>query len=124
MTNDTERVPLGLRLEGLAMQMADAAIQTNDPALQDYALTVSELAQQHREEYVRIHGGNGREVPTYAQGIALARFLRRGFSDEVHAGDRHAHVARGGAGLSDDYLYVRLADGYEGGIDRDGAVST
>lgn len=63
------------------------------------------------------------EVPTVEQGIALARFLRPHFR-EPRPGGRYAQVSRGGAGLSDDYLLVRLSDGYEGGIDRDGRVST
>lgn len=64
------------------------------------------------------------EVPTIEQGLALARFLRPAFRDSVHVGLRSAFVARGGAGLPDDYLHVRLQDGYEGGIDREGRVST
>ncbi len=61
-----------------------------------------------------------RGVPTNAQGLALARFLRPAFRDKTIG----AAVSRGSAGLPDDYLFVRLTDGYEGGIAPDGRVST
>jgi hypothetical protein len=62
-------------------------------------------------------------VPSNAQALALGRFLRSKFAahDPIQ---RIAYVTRGGAGLSDDYLHVRFGDGYEGGIDREGRVST
>lgn len=60
---------------------------------------------------------------TGAQALALARFVAPALRSE-RRGDRGFTVARGGAGLPDTYLYVRLADGYEGGIDSDGATST
>jgi hypothetical protein len=72
-----------------------------------------------RDEYVRLAGGQ-EECPTTAQGVALARFLRPAVRDPGLA----AYVCRGGAGLPADYLYVRLTDGYEGGIAPDGRVST
>jgi hypothetical protein len=63
------------------------------------------------------------ELPTTAQGVALARFLR-GFLRRPGGRSAYATVCRVGAGLPDDYLYVRLHDGYEGGIAPDGSIST
>jgi hypothetical protein len=60
------------------------------------------------------------QVPTNAQAIALARSLRPALRDKTVG----AAVSRGAAGLPDDYLFVRLTDGYEAGIDLAGRVST
>ena len=60
------------------------------------------------------------DIPTNAQGIALARFLRPAF----RVRSDYATVGRGGSDLPSGYIYVRLADGYEGGIDRNGKTST
>ena len=62
-------------------------------------------------------------VPTHVQALALGRFLRGHFQHDDPI-MRAATVSRGGAGLPGSYLYVRFNDGYEGGIDRDGRVST
>lgn len=131
------RAPLHERLNALALQFdqmshSDHPEWTGDGMangklgafLRDHAQSLAEFAQQCEDEYVRTAGGDVEDVPTTAQGVALARFLRRQFRPSVHPGERHAHVSRGGAGLPGDYLHVRMADGYEGGIDRDGRVST
>jgi hypothetical protein len=86
--------------------------------LLDEAASLAEVAQQAREEYVRIAADE--ECPTNAQGVALGRFLRPALRDRTVG----AHVRRGGAGLPDDYVHVRLTDGYEAGIAPDGRVST
>lgn len=97
----------------------------------DSAITVEELkimgtqvawiAQHLRENYTALKT-TGR-VPTVAQGVALARFIRPSLE---HKGI--AHVCAGGAGLPSDYLYVRLEEPgrpvYEGGIAPNGSTST
>ena len=113
--------PLEKRLMTLAMQMNNHAMEKNMASLSDYATTLADFAHQLENEYVRVTGDT--QVPTTAQGIALARFLRPTFNSGA-PGDRHARVSRGGAGLGDDYIHVVLPDGYEGGIDRDGRTST
>jgi hypothetical protein len=91
--------------------------------LQDHASTLAEWSDAVRELYVRLDEPKD-EFPTNAQGVALARFLRPAFRDDVRPADRYASVSRGGEGLGDSYLLVRLADGYTGGIDREGRTST
>lgn len=90
-------------------------------SLSECAYALSELANEVGEHYVRADADG--EVPTNAQAIALARFLRPAFNVKDR-GYRFARISRGGAGLPEDYLHVVLADGYEGGIDRDGRTST
>jgi hypothetical protein len=63
------------------------------------------------------------DVPTHVQALALGRFLRGHWRREQPR-NRFCHISRGGAGLPDSYLLVRFADGYEGGIDREGNTST
>lgn len=129
MPNPEHRAPLEDRLDSLARTFLGKAWENEaEPVLaaflRDHAYSLSEFAQQVREEYERVAGEPEEEIPTNAQGIALARFLRPAFRDNVHPGLRTAHVARGGAGLPEHYLHVVLPDGYEGGIDRDGRTST
>lgn len=87
----------------------------------DHAYTLSEWADAVDQLYARLDEG---KVPTNAQGVALARFLRPSFADDADPGYRHATVMRGGMGLPDDYIAVSLPDGYVGGIDREGRTST
>lgn len=61
--------------------------------------------------------------PNHVQAIALGRFLRGRFSLRDPS-MRRAVVSRGGAGLPDTYLHVLFNDGYEGGVDFEGRVST
>lgn len=89
--------------------------------LSDHAYTLAEWADAVEQLYARLDEG---EIPTNAQGVALARFLRPRFRDDAHPADRGARVTRGGMGLPDDYLLVVLNDGYTGGIDREGRTST
>ena len=116
--------PLDQRLEALAQQFYERAFADYTTAdglrefLRDHAASLSGFARQVREEYERT--GSDVVVPTNAQGLALARFLRPAFRDKTIG----AAVSRGSAGLPDDYLFVRLTDGYEGGIAPDGRVST
>lgn len=86
----------------------------------DHAYTLSEWADAVDQLYARLDEG---KVPTNAQGVALARFLGNGFRNAERR-FAWANVALGGAGLPDSYLHVRMGDGYEGGIDREGRVST
>ncbi len=121
--------PLEDRLDVLAEMFREkvreeASIEELKEYLGDHACSLVEFARQVREEYVRVAGGRElEEVPTTAQGVALARFLRGHFrhTDPLM---RLAHVTRGGAGLPGDYLHVRFLDGYEGGIDPRGNTST
>lgn len=113
---------LALQMDELANTGAvDGVEMRGADFLRDHAATLAEWADAVEQLYARLDEG---EIPTNAQGIALARFLRPAFRDDAHPADRSAHVSRGGAGLPDSYLYVRLSDGYEGGIDSDGRVST
>lgn len=126
-TGSTAVLPESLRL--LALQMQELANtgaingveMTAADFLRDNAYTLSEWADAVEQLYARLDEG---EIPTNAQGIALARFLRPAFRDDAHPADRSAQVSRGGMGLPDSYLLVRLSDGYTGGIDRDGRTST
>ena len=96
--------------------LAQDVYWSNEPLAEKLA----EMANELEADYV-LADSEG-DVPTNAQGIALARFLRPGFRGDRR--DRYASVSRSGAGLGEDYLFIRLADGYEGGIDRDGRTST
>jgi hypothetical protein len=124
--------PLHERLNHLALnfqERANADYTTADGLrefLRDHAYSLGEFARQCEEEYVRTAGGEDEKVPTVAQGVALARFLRGEWSHgRIGPGDRYAHVSQGGAGLPESYVHVVFpATGYEGGIDRDGRVST
>lgn len=124
--SNIERAPLDERLDALALQFQQRAWDdpkaANSGYLQDHAQSLAEFANQLRDEYVRIVGDD--EIPTVAQGVALARFLRPQFRDDVRPGNRSAHITRAGAGLPNDYLHVILPGGYEGGIAPDGRVST
>ena len=124
-TEREHHAPVDERLDALAQQFLQRAWQDGAesiPALREYlrdhAASLAEFARQVRDEYERVVGDE--EVPTNAQGIALARFLRSAFRDKTIG----AAVSRGSAGLPDDYVYVRLTDGYEAGIAPDGRVST
>jgi hypothetical protein len=124
---DQLAVEMSMKASAAAVRLADVP-EARELAqfLADHAYTLSEWADAVRTLYVRVDETDG-EVPTNAQGVALARFLRPGF-ERADRADRHAQVSRAGAGLGDDYLYVRVPNGrggwYEGGIDREGRVST
>lgn len=112
-------------LDRLALVAGELALADEAPGLSVETLEnlAEELASIHMElEREWVHASTDGEVPTVAQGIALARFLRPHFTgDKSHWG---AFVSRGGAGLGDSYLHVRFNDGYEGGIAKDGSTST
>lgn len=125
--------PLDERLAALALAFYERAWKegTTPSAdrefIRDHAASLEGFAAQARDEYVRVKNGDasneGLDVPTNAQGIALARFLRPHFRN-ARPGDAHAQVMRGGLGLPTNYLAVRLPDGYEGGIAPNGDTST
>jgi hypothetical protein len=123
MATTQTRESLDERLAALAMQFwtqardAGATAPQHAAFLRTHVETLADLAQQLEEEYVRLTTD---EVPTCAQGLALARFLGPWFRDTSVG----AHICRGGQGLSEDYLHVRLTDGYEAGIAPDGRTST
>ena len=110
---------LAEELGELARIVNERGEATEDAWFLNHAHKLSELAVQARERYTRLLPADD-EIPTRAQGVALARFVR------PHLRDRRgsATVCRGHLGLPDSYLYVRCDDGYEGGIDREGRVST
>ena len=89
-------------------------------AMVEHLVALDGLRQDFEDNWV--HADTEGEVPTVAQGVALARFLRPHF--QMDAVNRGAFVSRGGQGLGDNYLYVRFNDGYEGGIAKDGSTST
>lgn len=111
-------------LEGLAQEFAKRLFEPRlAPAeyvtfFSEQASALSELARQVDDQYILL--ADDGEVPTVAQGVALARFLRPAFRDKSVG----AFVCRGGLGTPEDYVSVRLTDGYEGGIARDGRTST
>jgi hypothetical protein len=117
------REPLDERLAALAMQFLAQSKDASATAPQLAAFlhaqveSLSDLAGQLEDEYARL---TTHEIPTCAQGLALARFLAPHLRD-MSIG---AHVCRGGQGLPSDYLHVRFTDGYEGGIAPDGRTST
>lgn len=124
MATTQTRAPLDERLAALAMQFrtqaedAGATAPQHAEFLRSRLASLSHFVQQLEEDYALL---TTEEIPTCAQGLALARFLRPTFRD-IGIG---AHVCRGGLGLPDDYLHVRrLSDGYEGGIAPDGRTST
>lgn len=107
--------------EAWSQDITEAALRAY---LRDHAALLAELARQVRDDYVRVSGRREPEdMPTVAQGVSLARFLRGHFrhSDPMQ---RLAYVTHGSAGLPKDFLHVRLGDGYEGGIAPDGRTST
>lgn len=123
MATTHTREPLDERIAAMAMQAltqaedAAATVPQHAAFLRRHVEALSELAQQLEDEYVRL---TTEEIPTPAQGLALARFLRPCLRDKRVG----ASVCRGGQGLPEDYLYVRLSDGYSGGIAPDGRTST
>jgi hypothetical protein len=86
--------------------------------LRDHAASLAEFAFQVQEEYLRAVGDE--QVPSNAQAIAPASSRARRCATRRSA----RPCAAQGAGLPDDYLFVRLTDGYEAGIDLAGRVST
>jgi len=110
---------LAEELGELARIVNERGEATEDAWFLNHAHNLGELAEQARKRYVPLLAVD-EEIPTSAQGVALARFVR------PHLCDRRgsATVCRGPRDLPDGYLYVRCADGYEGGIDREGRVST
>jgi hypothetical protein len=125
------RAPLDERLEHLAREFATIGSRECEPGFEpanlaelrafvrDHACSLAGFATQVREEYERVHGRTiGDRIPTPAQGVALARFMQ---TLAIHG---QVTITLGGAGLPGDYLHVRFHDGYEGGIDPDGRVST
>jgi len=116
------RASIEERLAALAMscltqaENTRATVRQHAEFLQNQVALLTGIAGDLEEEYVRLTVG---EVPTCAQGLALARFLRPAFRARTGA-----YVCRAGLGLPEDYLHVRLADGYEGGIAPDGATTT
>lgn len=67
------------------------------------------------------------QFPTPRQALALGRMLDHVMRDEQYErklGYSHARVTRGGFGCGPNYLTWELGDGYHGGIDREGRVST
>lgn len=96
------------------------AIDLSTAGHDDLAMRASELSNEIADSYVLADAGG--DIPTNAQGIALARFLRPQFRDGIR--DAYATVARGGFDLPTGYITVRLPDGYNGGIDREGNTST
>lgn len=113
------REDLADALTELAHVVCRRGDDSHDPWLLEHAQRLSQLAVHARECYARLLPADG-EIPTSAQGVALARFLRGHLRDRSH----YATVCRGGAGLPDSCLYVRFDDGYEGGIEREGRTST
>lgn len=99
----------------------DKAAKVTDPAEQAFLEDVHQLAQGALS-LLGVYPED--RIPTVEQALALGGFLAPAFRDSVHVGLRSAVVARGGSGLPEDYLFVRLQDGYEGGIAPDGRVST
>ena len=100
------------------MACQDKGVQPKD--LAEWIDRLVNVAGELEEGYIKLDTEG--DVPTVAQGVALARFLRPHFQGDVS--HRAAFVARGGAGLGDNYLHVRFNDGYEGGIDKTGRTST
>lgn len=127
------RRPLHERLGAIAARMSEsgslyggtdvqvaAELAELAATLNGLAVALQALARECEEEYVHAHADG--EIPTPAQGFMLARLLRRGLLGEP-AEQRHARVTLSGAGRSGEYIHVRLSDGYEAGIDREGRVS-
>lgn len=121
-TGSCANVPESLR--ALALEFMAKAHEHEDSPLSryliDHAYTLNEWGDAVEQLYARLDEG---EIVTNAQGVALAGFLRRSFRTAVPA-YRWANVAQGGMGLPDTYLHVRMADGFTGGIDQEGRVST
>lgn len=131
-TGSVSNLPAGIR--NLAIAMSDRGSERIDSAdersdvdrelielrawLQDHAYSLSEWADAVEQLYARLDEG---EVVTNAQGVSLARFLRSHFRADPLT---NATVTLGGMGLSTDYLLVRMADGYTGGIAQNGDTST
>ncbi|HEV3071852.1 MAG TPA: hypothetical protein VGY76_10565 [Solirubrobacteraceae bacterium] len=106
------------RLEGLAREVSYRTNGAED-WITTLALQLSELGRDARENYERLLPAEG-DIPTAAQGVALARFLRW----RLRESGSYATVTRGDLGLPDTYLHIQFPDGYEGGIDREGRLST
>lgn len=125
----TESKPVPERLMELWEKgdtLAHVALFSSYPVLkrelEEMLHQLAEVAQEVDMRYVRLDTEG--DVPTVAQGVALARFIR----NEFHKDDgepKLAYVSKGGAGLPDTYLHVSFpGSSYEGGIDKEGRVST
>lgn len=118
--SEDEHADLPTRLNALARQVIARSPEGAPNWITSLAQQLSTLGDDARENYERLLPPEG-ETPTAAQGVALARFLRSRLRDS----GSHARVARGtGILLPEGFLHVVFDDGYEGGIDRDGQVST
>jgi hypothetical protein len=106
------------RLEALAITVAGHSSTPGD-WIDDLAHQLCAFARESRENYELLLPPEG-ETPTAAQGVALARFLRSRFGERCG----QATITRGGLGLPDHFVHVLFPDGYQGGIDREGNVST
>lgn len=115
------------RLHQLALQLSEASFSTETQALTEINRTLSEAAQEVERIAIELEAfvlhDDGHRFPTPKQSLTLGYFLHSRWNGE-DPGRRGATVTRGGAGLGEDYLYVRFPDGYEGGIDREGRLST
>lgn len=119
--------PLHERVAHLARMFFEASYEEDRSEnwlrmfIRDHGASLADFARELEENYAPLSTGG--EIPSNAQAIALGRFLRSRFAAH-DVMQRIAYVTRGGAGLPDDYVHVRFGDGFEGGIDREGRVST
>jgi hypothetical protein len=87
----------------------------NAPTLDEIAMAISEIAN---------------ELGQYDLTERDGRLLNQAMRDDqfyARASNAWAHVSRarfGVGGVSENYLGVRFADGFEAGIDRDGRASS
>jgi hypothetical protein len=114
------------RLDALAASLLSRArtLRNTEPELatllESDSSAITELARECAEEHVHAHGDG--EIPTPAQGIALARLIRRQ-SAAPATQLPFTVIALGRANAIDDTVWVRFADGSERCIDREGRVA-
>jgi hypothetical protein len=113
-------LPEAIAQLALSITMTPGVTRGEQAWLNNLIERLGELADQATTEYERVRPVEG-DSPTAAQGVALATFLR----SRLQHPDEYATVSLGSpAGMLPNYVLVRFSDGYEGGIDREGRVST
>jgi hypothetical protein len=102
------------------LSLTTASTRTTDVFRDGLVDRLAQLAHQAEAQYERVEPVSG-DAPTPAQGIALGRLLR----SRLRQASDYAIVSLGGVlALPDGYIAVRFDNGFEAGIDRDGATSS
>lgn len=110
----------------IAMTFAEAKLD-NAPTLDELAMAISQIANELEQYALTEREG---QFPTPRQALTLGRLLNQAMRDDqfrARPSNAWAHISRarnGVGGISENFLGVRFADGFEAGIDREGSSSS